>query len=103
MSRKQIFRSPVPIAIAAPNVPQALSSTDIWVKSFIVQSGVANTDFIFIGDSANQSYGLEPRRSLKVWGDDMDNGGSALINLASVYVQSPVAGQLLNLIYLEGN
>lgn len=102
MSRRQYLRSGSTVVVAVAGTPVQLSATELWVKSLIIQASPSNTDFIYIGDSIAQLQALEPRRSLKIWGDEMDNGGTALLNLAEVYIDSLVSGESVTFLYLEG-
>jgi len=103
MSRRQYLRSGAFVPVPVAGTPVPLSATELWVKSVIIQAQPANSDFIYIGDSVGQLQALEPRRSLKIWGDEMDNGGTALINLAEIYIDAVVNGEGVNFTYLEGN
>lgn len=103
MSRRQYLKAGaiVPVLTAGNSVP--LSPVELWVKSVIIQGSPSNTDFVYVGDSNAQFQALEPRRSLKIWGDEMDNGGTALINLAEIYVNADVNGESVSYTYLLGN
>lgn len=102
MSRPQNLRSGSITVVASAGVAVRLSSTDLYVKSVIIQARTANTDFVYVGDSTAQLQALEPRRSLKVWGDNMDNGTSGKINLRDVWVNANVSGEGVTFTYLEG-
>jgi len=103
MSRRQYLRSGSIVPVPTAGTPIPLSLTDLWVKSVIIQASPSNTDFVYVGDQTAQLQALEPRRSLKIWGDEMDNGGSALINLAEIYIDATVNGEGVSFTYLEGN
>lgn len=102
MSRIQNLRSGSTVIVSTGGTPVRLSATPLYVKSVIVQARTANTDFVYVGDSTAQLQALEPRRSLKVWGDAMDNGTSAKINLQDVWVNANVSGEGVTFTYLEG-
>lgn len=102
MSRAQSLVTLGTVLVASPGTPVPLSVTPIYVKSFIVQARPANTDFVYIGDASAQLQALEPRRSLKVWGDNLDNGTTGKINLADVFIDGPVAGEGVTVTYLRG-
>ena len=83
-------------------VPVPLSATEYWVKSLIVQGLDSNTDFVMIGDLALQSHSVEPRRSIVIWGDNLDNGTAGQIDLSTVYLDVLVNGEGVNVMVLEG-
>lgn len=102
MSRIQKLRSGSVVPVPTPGTPVPLSLTTLYVKSVIIQAGVSNTGFVYVGDATAQVQALEPRRSLKIWGDNLDNGTGAKINLAEVYVNADVGGESVTYTYLEG-
>lgn len=83
-------------------VATPLSVTDLYVKSVIIQALDSNTDFVQIGDATTQSHDIEPRRSLVIYGDPLDNGTGAQINLATIYFDVLVNGEGISVMYLEG-
>lgn len=101
MSRTQFLRSGQ-VVTALIGVPVPLSAVDLWVKSVTIQGLSANTDFVYVGDDVDQLQAIEPRRSMVIWGDALDHGTSALINLASIYVKVNVDNEGVSYTYLEG-
>lgn len=101
MSRKQSLRSGA-VVTALVGVPVPLSPVDLWVKSVTIQGLTANTDFVYVGDATNQLQALEPRRSMVVWGDNLDHGTAGLINLNEIYVAANVNNEGVSYTYLEG-
>lgn len=102
MSRTQIFTTGGVINVASSLTPQRLSAVDLYVKSVVIQGLTSNTDFVFIGDSLSQVIALEPRRNAVIWGDNMDNGTAAKINLKDVFVRCLVNGEGVAFSYLRG-
>lgn len=101
MSRLQILtaNNQVNVAIAGTAVP--LVGTSTYVKSVVIQARPSNTDFVQIGDSANQNFSLAPGKSVEIHGDNMDNGTSAKLDLNSIYVNALVNGEGVYFMYLD--
>lgn len=102
MSRMQKLTAGTTINLTVPGPAVPLSATSLKVKSVIIQAKVSNADFVFVGDSVAQLQALEPRRSLKIWGDNLDHGTAALIDLAEIYVSGLINGDGVTFTYLEG-
>lgn len=101
MSRKQVLKSGS-VVTALVGTPAPLSATDKWVKSVTIQALSSNTDFVYVGDVLDQFQAIEPRRSMVVWGDNLDHGTAGVINLADIYVKSNVNNEGVTYTYLEG-
>lgn len=102
MTRVQVLKSGGIVRGVSAGVPVPLSNVTHYVKSLIIQALPANTDFVAVGDATLQVHQLEPRRSLKVWGDNLDNGTTGKIDLAKVFINAAVANEGVSFTYLEG-
>lgn len=90
------------LSVPFPGAAQPLSATPIYVKSVIIQGLENNTDYVYVGDSSNQLHAIEPNRSLIIWGDSLDQGTGAQIDLSRVFVRSLVNNEGVSIMYLEG-
>lgn len=102
MSRRQFLRSGQIVTVPVAGVAVPLSNVSRLVKSVTVQALTGNTDFVSVGDSTAQLQIIEPRRSMVVWGDNLDHGTAALIDLAEIYVNALVNNEGVSYTYLEG-
>ena len=90
------------VTIAVGGTGQSLyPSGALYVKSFTIQALSTNTGIVSFGDSTTQSMTLTAGRAATFYGDNMDNGTSARINVSDVYVTSTVAGDGVAIICLE--
>ena len=104
MPRKQnVISSPV-VAVPTPGTPIPLSLTPLYVTSFIIKASPGNVGFMYVGGNQPGStmIPMEPGRSMELWGDNLDNGTTALINLAEVFVDADNPGEDVILMYLGG-
>lgn len=96
------LQRPVVIDLGVINTtPKQISATTINCTSFIVQAPQGNTDFIRIGNSAGQLFELAPGKELSPYGDNLDVGATAYLDLSDWYVVSASGNQTGNVIYLE--
>lgn len=103
MPRTQTVVSTINVNVPVPGTPVPLSSSDLWVTSFIIKATPGNTGFIYVGGAGGIGLmPMEPGRSMEFWGDNLDNGTTALINLAEVFIDADVAGEDVYLMYLGG-
>lgn len=102
MARTQRFKPLPNVVCTVAGVAYPLSSDpDLYVKSLVVQSVPTNTGDIAVGDDANQELYLTTGRSATIYGDNMDNGTSAKLQVASIYVRSTVNGEQVSVTILE--
>lgn len=87
---------------ALAGVVTPLSLTPYYVKSVIIQGLDSNTDFAYVGDALLQTQSIEPRRSLVIWGDALDNGTDAQLDLSQIFFRVAVNGEGVSVTYLEG-
>lgn len=102
MPRKQFLQSLTSVPVPVPGTPVPLSATDLYVTSVIIQSGPGNLGFMYIGGPTASlvAFPLEPGRTVEIFGDNLDNGTTALLNLAEIFVDADQAGEAVNLLYL---
>lgn len=101
MSRKQKLKSGA-VVTALVGAPVPLSNVELWVKAVTIQGLSSNTDFVYVGDDVDQLQAIEPRRSMVVWGDNLDHGTAGLLNLAEIFVKANVNNEGVSYTYLEG-
>jgi hypothetical protein len=102
MARTQVLTGYTNKTVASSLVPEKMIATQTFVKSFIVESLVGNTDYVYIGDATNQTVAIAPGKALTVNGDNMDNGTSGKIDLSTVYVKVNVNGEGVAFMSLVG-
>lgn len=102
MPRKQFLQSVASVPVPSPGTPVPLSAVDLYVTSVIIQSSPGNLGFMYIGgpDASLVSFPLDPGRAVELFGDALDNGTTALLNLAEVFVDADQAGENVNVLYL---
>lgn len=105
MPRIQKLFATIGATVPVPGTVEPLSPTDLWVTSFIVKAQPGNTGFIYIGTNevGVNLMPMEPGRSMEFWGDNLDNGTTALINLAEIYIDADIADDGVTILYLGGN
>lgn len=101
MARLQVLKSNATLVVPVAGTPVPLSGTEIFTKSVLIQALPTNTDFVYVGDSAIQNYGLSPGKAVEIHGDNMDNGTSGKLDLTSIYVDALVNGEGVTFMYLE--
>lgn len=102
MSRLQTLTTLTSVTCTLANTPYPLTAdTSLYVKSMIVQSKPSNTGSVSVGDATNQELYLDTGQSATIQGDNMDNGTSAKLQVASIYVKSTVAGDKVTVTVLE--
>lgn len=102
MSRLQTLTTLPNVVCIVPGTAYPLTSdADLYVKSLIVQSVPTNTGDIAVGDAASQEIYLTTGRSATIAGDNMDNGTSAKLQVASIYVRGTVANEVVSVTVLE--
>lgn len=78
-----------------------VADTSLYVKSVTIQSVSTNTGLVKFGDNTSQTIELAVGKSAVIYGDNMDNGTTARLHLASIYALSSVPGDELSIIALE--
>jgi hypothetical protein len=102
MSRLQTLNTLPSVTCVVPGTAYPLTNDpDLYVKSLIVQSIPTNTGDVAVGDAASQEIYLTTGRSATIAGDNMDNGTSAKLQVASIYVRSTVANDVVSVTVLE--
>lgn len=81
--------------------PVQISAVEILCTSFIVQNEPTGSDFIRIGNALGQIHSIAPGKDLTVYGDNLDNGTTAYLNLSEWYVVAESGNQNANVTYLE--
>lgn len=103
MARLQRLTSLPNVTLAVPGTAYPLTADPtIFVKSVVLQSPNTNTGTLRIGDSAAQTMQLAIGLSCTIYGDNMDNGTSARLQLSSIFVASTVGGDKVSITALEG-
>lgn len=100
MSRLQRFVTLPNLVLGAAGAA-IVADTSLYVKSVTVQSVSTNTGLVKIGDSLSQTTELAIGKSAVIYGDNMDNGTTARLHLASIFALSSVPGDQLSIIALE--
>lgn len=101
MSRPQKLQGHANKIVALAATPEKLHPTDLWVKSVIIQGLSTNTDLVYVGNYSFQNQCIEPKRSLVIYGDNMDHGTSGIINLNDIYIRVAVNGEGVSFTYLD--
>lgn len=102
MARTQTLQTLPNVVCTVAGVAYPLSSdSNLYVKSLVVQSVPTNTGDMAIGDAANQELYLTTGRSATIYGDNMDNGTSAKLQVSSIYVRGTVNGEQVSVTILE--
>lgn len=101
-SRLQSLTPGGELLIPKPGPALPLVSTSIYVKSVIIQAKPSNTDYVYVGDSSGQYHAIEPARSIVIYGDALDNGTDAQLDLSTVYVNSNVNNEGVSFMYMLG-
>lgn len=102
MSRIQTLRSSPRKLVAAAATPETLVTSQLFVKSVVLQGLVTNTDFVYIGDATAQNFALAPGKSLEIHGDNLDNGTGAKLDLNTLFIKVNVNGEGVSFAYLDG-
>lgn len=102
MARTQNLTTLTNVVCAVAGVAYPLSADpNLFVKSLMIQSVPTNTGDIAVGDSANQEIYLTTGRSVTIYGDNMDNGTTAKLQVSSIFVRSTVNGEQVSVTVLE--
>ena len=81
---------------------QAITAdSTLYVKSVTIQSLSTNTGIIRFGDANSQAIELAVGKSAVIYGDNMDNGTTARLHVASIFAKSSNPGDELAIIALE--
>lgn len=96
--------------VAASGTPEALSSSDIYVRKVRIAAASDNTGLVFVGTSASNATAANgitlSKGSATVSGTvlefgDMSNSAGPRINLKDVYVGVATNGDQVNVFYVE--
>lgn len=102
MPRKQFLQSIPYVDVPVPGTPVPLSAVDLYVTSVILQSSPGNLGFVYIGgpDASQVNFPLDPGRAVELFGDNLDNGTTALLNLAEVFIDADNISEGVNVMYM---
>lgn len=89
--------------VAAAATPEVLYASSKKVSSVIIQALSTNTDFIYIGNSSNQTFALAPGKSIEIHGDGLDHGTSAWFDINEIYIRVNVNGEGVAYMTLDNN
>lgn len=92
MARQQLFTSYPNKIVAAAATPEQLYTPQKFVCSLVVQGLMTNTDFVYLGTASQQLFAIAPGKSFEIHGDNMDHGGSAFLDISTIYVKVGVNG-----------
>lgn len=102
MARTQRLDTLTNVVCTVAGVAYPLSSDPtLFVKSLVIQSVPTNTGDMAVGDANNQELYLTTGRSVTIYGDNMDNGTSAKLQVSSIYVRGTVNGEQVSVTVLE--
>lgn len=102
-SRIQALKSGAVRTVPVAGTPVRLHpGGDHFVKSVTIQALDSNTDFVYVGDLTAQLQTIEPRRSMVVWGDNLDHGTAGMINLHEIWINANVNNEGVSYTYLDG-